>query len=453
MLPWPEFILFWVGVLLTVWLASFLVKGQKLRRLISNLAPVAAIILCLAFGPHWSATERLAAASAVLLFVFKGAALLRQPLSFVRTMDWRGLVFYATAWPGMDPVPLAKVPEPAIEDHRRFAMGTGRAIVGVLGLLAVAWFGTPGSAWSQWLAIFFILLTVHMGLSDMLTEFAHAVGWPVKPLFDAPWRSESLTDFWSRRWNRPFVEMDRIFFLPWLSRRVGIRLALVGIFIISGLLHELAISYPAAVGWGGPLLYFAVQAAMVTLERRRKLGPAWVAVIVLGPIGLLFHGAFRTAIFRPLLEAMQQRLTNIGMPAMINALIIALGVAQFLVLFASFQVPTRLRWKEELPRLSTLNHKLMWTYGSFIVFTIVSFGIITLVLREDMLQGTRAGLAVATFIFMFWGFRLAIDTFYFRSSDWPRGPFMQMGHVMLNCLFLFVFCGYGAILLWHVTGR
>ena len=54
------------------------------------------------------------------------------------------------------------------------------------------------------------------------------------------------------------------------------------------------------------------------------------------------------------------------------------GLGHFAVLGASFQVPARLGWRDELARLRPLNRKLMWTYGGFTVLTIVAFGTLTL---------------------------------------------------------------------------
>src|SRR5260221_553933 len=58
-----------------------------------------------------------------------------------------------------------------------------------------------------------------------------------------------------RRWNLAFVEMDRALFLKPLARKLGTRAAVFGVFIISGLFHEVAISFPVNHGWGMPLLY------------------------------------------------------------------------------------------------------------------------------------------------------------------------------------------------------
>jgi len=286
-----------------------------------------------------------------------------------------------------------------------------------------------------------------------LTEVTQAIGWRVRPLFESPLQSSSLSNFWSQRWNRPFVELNKIFFMPFLVRRLGVRKAIFVIFLISGCLHELAISYPAGTGWGMPLGYFTLQGAMVLVERKLRVkGSLWVAFVVLGPLPILFHSAFRASIILPFLSWTRQSMLQIGLVPALSLLVSVLGIAQFCILAASFQVPTRLRWKDELPRLSSLNHKLMWTYGSFIVYTILSFGVLTLVLHDDIQHGTRAGLAISTVMLLWWMLRLATDLFYFKSSDWPKGRFMQIGHVMLNCLFTFVLCGYGCVILAHLLG-
>ena len=66
------------------------------------------------------------------------------------------------------------------------------------------------------------------------------------------------------------------------------------------------------------------------------------------------------------------------------------GIGHFCVLIASFQVPSRLHWREDLKQLTPFNRKLMWVYGGFTVFTIVAFGTLTLALHAELLRGERA---------------------------------------------------------------
>ena len=50
------------------------------------------------------------------------------------------------------------------------------------------------------------------------------------------------------------------------------------------------------------------------------------------------------------------------------------GAAHFVILFASFQVPYRLRWKQDLRQLMPFNRKLLWVQSGFTVLTIIAFG-------------------------------------------------------------------------------
>ncbi len=125
------------------------------------------------------------------------------------------------------------------------------------------------------------------------------------------------------------------------------------------------------------------------------------------------------------------------------------GAGHFVVLIASFQVPTRLRWKEDLAKLTSLNRKLMWVYGGFTVYTILSFGVLTLLLHEEILRGERAGLALAAFIGFYWLLRVLVDFTYYDHADWPKGRAFVVGHVMLTLLFVFLSMTYLGISVRH----
>ncbi|HKT68684.1 MAG TPA: hypothetical protein VJP83_04570 [Terriglobales bacterium] len=114
------------------------------------------------------------------------------------------------------------------------------------------------------------------------------------------------------------------------------------------------------------------------------------------------------------------------------------GVGHFCVLFASFQVPKRLRWKEDLKQLTPFNRKLMWVYGGFTVFTIVAFGSLTLALHSELLRGDRAALALALFIGVYWTLRIVVEFFYYDLADWPRGRGMVAGRILLTLLFIYL---------------
>jgi alginate O-acetyltransferase complex protein AlgI len=126
------------------------------------------------------------------------------------------------------------------------------------------------------------------------------------------------------------------------------------------------------------------------------------------------------------------------------------GAGHFLILIASFQVPSRLRWKEDLQSLMPFNRKLLWVQSSFTVLTILAFGALTLLLHAELLRGDRAAMGLACFIAVYWTSRILVDAFYFTHEDWPKGRMYVVGHILLTCLFIALAASYWAVFLWHV---
>jgi alginate O-acetyltransferase complex protein AlgI len=425
------------------WIAAAAAPAVRGRGWIAWLFPLAEPVLLAVFRDQAPAV-RLAASSLLFLYLMKGAVALRTPGLRLRPLDH---FLFTTVWPGMDPERFALRAAAPSGTGARFGRGLVLALAGLGGAagLALAYPYLP-AAWVGWLGIAAILTAVHFGVSEILTATLWLLGRPVRPLFDRPFASRSLNDFWSRRWNLAFVEMDRRLFLPGLVRVLGLRRSVFAVFLISGLLHEMAISYPAGRGWGGPMLYFVLQGVGLAAERRwRVRSRLWTFAWVLAPLPILFHAPFRETLIVPLFAWLHGLAVSRPLGWYVDWLLWALGGLQLCVLLASAQVPKRLNWREELPRLSPFNRKLMWTYGIFIVTTIVSFAILTLVLHGSFLRGEPAAVALATFMSIFWTLRLVFDACYFRSEDWPEGEEFRVGHVLLNALFTFLVLGYGVV--------
>ena len=403
-------------------------------------------ILLVAASTNQAPAVRLLLSSLVLLYFVKASAVLA--LEPPARPAGIGALLYHTVWPGISALGLINREVPLPDSGRRFKRGYAKFLLGLTACALLAWNADriPATLLGG-AGIAALLLTVHLGFSDMLTSLFQCQGQNVSPLFDDPLKSRSLNEFWTRRWNLAFVQMNRILFMRPLVKRFGIRGAVIGSFIISGLLHELAISFPAGTGYGGPFAYFLIQIVLVTIERRLKLsGPLWTWISLLLPAPILFHHGFRTELVAPLFTWVGTFLHRLTYESFWNLAFIGLGLIHFLILAASAQVPTRLNWKEELPRISSLNRKLMWTYGAFIVLCIIAFGIMTLALRRELIAANPATLWLSGFIAVFWTLRVICDNFVLKFEDWPQGPEFEIGHVLLNTIFLTLSLGYGGFL-------
>ena len=145
-----------------------------------------------------------------------------------------------------------------------------------------------------------LLLTIHLGIGDLLPWLLRWAGFAVPLLFDRPWAATSLAEFWSRRWNLAFVDMNRRLFLRPLCCYFGKRGSRFALFVLSGVLHELGLSFPAGAGWGLPLGYFVLHGALVAAEERFRIdNRAWTWFWLIGPSPWLFHEPFRRALIVP----------------------------------------------------------------------------------------------------------------------------------------------------------
>jgi hypothetical protein len=158
-------------------------------------------------------------------------------------------------------------------------------------------------------------LLLHFGVCHVLAGAWRLAGVPCEPLFRDPLQSESLSEFWGRRWNLAFSELTASVVYKPLATRIGRGAALGASFLWSGLLHEMAISVPVRAGFGLPTLYFVLHGALVSLERALaragrpmvgRGGRLWTLFWLVAPLPLLAHAAFVSGIVTPLLAAAHQ---------------------------------------------------------------------------------------------------------------------------------------------------
>jgi hypothetical protein len=210
-------------------------------------------------------------------------------------------------WPGMNPAPFfpttsATVPLLATArlatTRREWLVAALKTAVGLAMLGVVGPYVLPYSSFiGGWIGIVGLILLLHSGSFHLAALAWRHAGVAVEPLMGDPLRATSLADFWGRRWNRAFRDLvDPLIFRP-LVRRRGPRVASWGVFLFSGLVHDLVITVPAGGGYGLPTLYFLLQAAVLELTHSAQ-GKKWnlrsglrarlIAVITLvAPLGLL----------------------------------------------------------------------------------------------------------------------------------------------------------------------
>ena len=274
--------------------------------------PVAVVVLIDESRPRWAMMWLLAIA------IFAGCKWLtwrRTPPRGSDPVPWHRHAGYLLAWPGLDAHAFLEPRPPHVQPPTRAEWLDG-ALRGTAGLamffILAPLAGERSPLLAGWVAMVALVLALHFGLFTLLSCAWRAAGVDAAPLMHRPSRATTLFDFWSRRWNTAFRDLTHRFLFQPLSSRLGPGGGLWAGFIFSGLVHDLVISYPAGGGYGGPTLYFALQAAGISLQRsgrarRMGLGRGWrgwafTFLFLLAPLPLLLHAPFVLEVIVPFMR-------------------------------------------------------------------------------------------------------------------------------------------------------
>jgi alginate O-acetyltransferase complex protein AlgI len=234
----------------------------------------------------------------VLLAGMKGLVFAEWAVAETLTLPRYGV--FSFLWFGMDPGTF-RIRKTGLTWKRDIALGTILTLAGLLGCWFV-WF----MGWRQILVMFVPLsLAFHFGILRILKGALRLAGFPVRTLFPNPLETKGIADFWGRRWNVGYSQMlQRLVGRP-VEAMLGKSAGVMAVFLVSGILHEVAITLPVRSGYGLPTLYFTFHGLLVLLEGKwnRPLGkiPALLAVAV--PLAWLFPPDFQSEVIAPCIEA------------------------------------------------------------------------------------------------------------------------------------------------------
>ncbi|MFN7975465.1 MAG: membrane bound O-acyl transferase family-domain-containing protein [Acidobacteriota bacterium] len=283
---------------------------RRLARILAWTLVVAAIVFSERITSAEPAGVRMLAVIGMLLYSMKALVSIE---SEKRLGALRWLAF-AALWPGMRPGLFARAGGPRRDGAWKLVRaGTVRLAIGIALIAAsrAVWLLTGSRVAATVSMLPGLSLVLHFGLFNLAAGGWRLLGVDASPLFKAPMLSTSLAEFWGRRWNLAFSEMTATGIYRPLSGVAGKPTALVAAFIASGLFHELAISVPVKRGFGLPLLYFAIHAALMSIERaleargkpigrRAWIGRTWTIFWLVVPMPILFHPPFLAGAIWPL---------------------------------------------------------------------------------------------------------------------------------------------------------
>lgn len=273
------------------------------------LLPIIAVLLA-GSTPPW---QRMWMLSIALYFGFKWFTFAVLPQS--RPVPALCAIAYLFLWPGMNAKAFCdlrtRADSPTFQEwtFALFKLSIGTTLIY---LVAPRWLSTDPLA-AGWIGMIGLALALHFGLFHLLS-----IGWrsfeiDAEPIMHFPILATSLSDFWGRRWNLAFRDLAFGHLFRPFAKLFGVAAATMAVFIASGVVHDLVISWPVRAGYGGPTIYFALQGAGLLLERSRlgqslRLGDGFrgrmfCGFMVVAPLRLLFHDAFIRDAILPTLAA------------------------------------------------------------------------------------------------------------------------------------------------------
>lgn len=218
-------------------------------------------------------------------------------------------------WPGMDAVRFFDMnfaDEKPVIGEWLFALAKTAFGAGLMWGVA----RSVGNGWvAGWIAIIGFIFLLHFGLFHLLALFWRRNDIDARPIMNWPARAHSLGDFWGKRWNAGFSDFAFTLLFTRLAALMPPRIATLIIFLFSGLIHEMAVTFPARGGYGLPTVYFTIQGAGMLIERSRlgsrfKLrrtirGRVFALSVVALPILALFPEPFVLRVMVPFFQTIK----------------------------------------------------------------------------------------------------------------------------------------------------
>ena len=305
----------WGGFLLLIGYFLPFIKNKSVARLAAWTIILLTVFISVHITSHQSALYRMMAIVSLQLVSMKGIVLVEtyNQAPHLTFLQW---LCFAQGWFGMRPVlfekliskPLNNVLPLLVKGFTRIGIGFGLLF---LGKYSLSQSNVPAFLTSL-LMLTGLSFLLHFGILNLSTGFWRWLGVDVKELFRSPYQAKSLQEFWGRRWNLAFSEMTALVVYRPLKDRYGKSRAMMASFLVSGILHEIAISSPVKAGYGLPLSYFVLHGFVMYAEGKvafvKKvilypiLSHVWVLGWLVLPMPLLFHPAFIQRVVYPLVN-------------------------------------------------------------------------------------------------------------------------------------------------------
>lgn len=136
-----------------------------------------------------------------------------------------------------------------------------------------------------------------------------------------------------------------------------------------------------------------------------------------------------------------------------NWLIILGGVGQiFTALIYPYIRHKVFDWYNDVKLLKPLNQEIAKTYGRYIQGLNFSFGLIAILLAEDLKNQTHLAVAITGLIAAYWVGKVATQIAYYPMYDIPKKMLFKVGGWGMNTLFVSFAIIYTLLFIHNIMG-
>ncbi len=93
-------------------------------------------------------------------------------------------------------------------------------------------------------------------------------------------------------------------------------------------------------------------------------------------------------------------------------------------------------WYNDIKKLKPLNQEIAKTYGRYIQGLNFSFGLITILLTNELKNGTGLAIAITGLIAAYWTGKVITQFSYYPMYEIPNKLIFKIGEVLMNALFI-----------------
>ena len=128
------------------------------------------------------------------------------------------------------------------------------------------------------------------------------------------------------------------------------------------------------------------------------------------------------------------------------------GLIMAVLVVVNLFVPGRLRWREELARVSLVNRQIFQVHTVFIVLILAMFAVLLLTSADALLEPTRLSRLVLGGLTIFWGVRMLTQWFYYSPAIWRGDRFNTAMHGIFSVAWVYVTAVFGAAF-WSIAAH